>query len=52
MPPRSSTEKYYMSYTMPNHHWQADYVKNAKTRTAVLTEICPSRRVGHFKAPC
>ena len=33
-------------------HSRATQVRMEYLRLANLTEICPSRRVGHFKAPC
>ena len=28
------------------------YIDNLAIATTYLTEICPSQKVGHFKAPC
>ena len=33
-------------------HSRATQVRMEYLRLVNLTEICPSRRVGHFKAPC
>ena len=33
-------------------HSRATQVRMEDLRLVNLTEICPSRRVGHFKAPC
>ena len=33
-------------------HSKATQVRMEYLRLVNLTEICPSRRVGHFKAPC
>ena len=49
-----SREYYWSNYRHEENYWvnQRYHSHVDATHPDELTEICPSRRVGHFKVPC